>query len=69
MHATYHSRNDMTDAGCKIVIWTENVTRNDGSEKVSMFLEISPICDVDQSFGIAVSEVRWMRRTVVDLNH
>lgn len=67
VHATDHARNDVTDAGRKVVVRPKDVARHNGRKEVAVLLEVGSIGDVDQSFGVAVAEIWWVRRSIVDL--
>lgn len=51
----------------EIIIWTVNIAWNNRCEQSLMFIEISAICDVNQSFRIAVAVIRIMWRSIMNL--
>lgn len=63
----YHARNDVADIRSEIIVWPVNVAGNNRCEYVTVFLVVRLVGDVNQSFRVAVAEIRRVRRSVVYL--
>lgn len=57
----------MTDIRSEIVMWTIDVTGNDGGKYVAVFFVIRFVGDVNQTFRVAVTEIRGMGWSIVYL--
>ncbi len=49
----------------KIIVWAVNVRGDDGSEVAPVLFGVGSIHGIDQTFGICISLIAGMRRTVV----
>lgn len=57
----------MTDIRSEIIVWTINVTGNNGCENMTIFLVIRFVRDVYQTLSVAVAEIRGMRWSIMYL--
>lgn len=67
MHSLNHAGYHMTMRRMEIVVRAENIARNNRCEHSLVFVEVRPIRNVYQSFGITVAVIGIMGRPVVDL--
>lgn len=51
----------------KVIVWAEHVARNHAGVQSAVLVVISSICDIYQPFGVTVTVIRGVRRSIMDL--
>lgn len=59
------SWNDMTIFQGKIIVWTEDVRRNNTCKLTTILFMVSTILDINHPFRIGIAKIGRMRRSIV----
>jgi hypothetical protein len=60
------TRQDMRILKIVVIVGSENIGRDDGSEVASVLLIVCLVLDINHTLSVSITEVGLVRRTVVD---